>query len=424
MKKRIFALFTIVIMTLTLCVSCKKQQYKTINFDYFNNTFSPFFVLHTADMSVTAMVHETLMITQGEQGGKILDAYTKGVGIADITLDDSDPRSVICTIKIGDKIKFSDGTAMSADDVIFSMYVYADNDYEGFSGFNLTAIDGLKNYKYNNSLAETITLTDEQLEQALANPDDDLKQLIIDKVINPVLEDELKWVKRIYKDKAYEGTEIGQYAQRFKNAKDLFAFLYADKSYDSSKVASEQQVLDDIKAYYGYDYNKLSTVIGEINLKSAAKRCAEEVITKKLLETLGGEPVNNIRGIQKIDNKTVKVVINNKEDDNVNTVLGIYVAPLHYYGSKDMYDPEKGMFGFTRGDLSSVKAKNTKPMGAGRYVMTEYIDGKTVSFEHNKNYFKKLEVDPKIVFNATGYSAENKTHGYYVTFENYTYKKS
>ncbi len=421
MKKRFVCLIIISVLILSM-TSCSAEK---IKFDYFGNKFSPFFALHTTDMSINAMIQETLLVTDAEETGeRILDAYTKGVGIADITIDDSKFPKTVCTIKIGDDITFSDGTPMTADDVIFSMYVYADTDYEGWSAFNTLDIDGLENYRFNNSFADTITLTDEQLDKSLAQPDDQLNELICEKIINPILEDEMEWVKRAYKNSSYEGTEMGEYMKTYPQAKDLFAFLYSiDKEYDSSAQQTAEQVLKDIKNQYGSDYKTLETVVG-IDLTNAARRCARDIIIKNMLKVMGGEKVDYITGIEKIDNKTVKLTLNSMEGNDLDSALGIYVAPLHHYGDTKDYNYSNHRFGFTRGDLASVKGKNISPLGAGRYVMSEYKMGEVIRFEANDNYFRTTNGEKKVSFYATGNSSESKVHGYYVNFENYTVFKN
>ncbi|MBQ8605097.1 MAG: hypothetical protein IJ408_00020 [Clostridia bacterium] len=417
MKKRFFSLILIISILVCLC-SCSAT---TVNFDNFDGRFSPFFALREADLSVTDMVHETILVTDPDNGGNIMNAYDEGIGIANITLDDSDKTKLVCTIEIGKDVTFSDGTPVTADDVIFSMYVYADNDYEGWSAFGISEIDGLKNYKYNNSLAENIALTEQQLDKALENPDEELTALIKEKIIHPILEDEYKWIMRAYDDAAYVGTEIGQYMGIYPEAKDLFAYLYSiDENYDSKNVESGEQVLEDIKKQYGIDYKTLSDVIGEIDLTATARRCAEEVTTRNMLEATGGEAVENIRGIEKVDEHTVRVTINSQEDNQFRSTLGIYVAPLHHYGNKAQYDYENNKFGFTRNDLDSVREKNEQPLGAGRYLLKEYKDGKTVTFKENKNCYIKNSGALSVTFKATGNSAENKLHEYYTNYENYT----
>ena len=66
--------------------------------------------------------------------------------------------------------------------------------------------------------------------------------------------------------------------------------------------------------------------------------------------------------------------------------LAINVAPLHYYGDKAQFDVEKNQFGFPKGDLSMMREKISKPLGAGYYVFEKYENG-VISFTANENYY-------------------------------------
>ncbi len=78
--------------------------------------------------------------------------------------------------------------------------------------------------------------------------------------------------------------------------------------------------------------------------------------------------------------------------NNVFDALNFVVAPLHYYGNDSMYDYEKNMFGFTKGDISSIKSNNI-PFGAGPYAYDKYDDG-TISFVSNEYFYKaKPEIE-------------------------------
>ena len=67
---------------------------------------------------------------------------------------------------------------------------------------------------------------------------------------------------------------------------------------------------------------------------------------------------------------------------------------MHYYGDEAQYDYENNKFGFPRGDLSIVKEKTTKPMGAGPYKFVKY-ENKVVFLEANDNYYKG---EPKLKY--------------------------
>ena len=98
-----------------------------------------------------------------------------------------------------------------------------------------------------------------------------------------------------------------------------------------------------------------------------------------------GESAPNISGIQKTGENTLRVVAT-KVDAQMIYQLSINVAPLHYYGDKAQFDVEKNQFGFPKGDLSMMREKISKPLGAGYYVFEKYENG-VISFTANENYY-------------------------------------
>ena len=81
--KKLFTLASFLLISVLMLTSCSA---KTVKFSRFDGVFSPFFALTDPDISVVSMVHKTLAVTD-EQDSIIYDAYTKGVGIADIKTD-------------------------------------------------------------------------------------------------------------------------------------------------------------------------------------------------------------------------------------------------------------------------------------------------------------------------------------------------
>ena len=98
-----------------------------------------------------------------------------------------------------------------------------------------------------------------------------------------------------------------------------------------------------------------------------------------------GESADSITGIKKTGDYSMTVTLD-KVDATAIYQLGVTIAPLHYYGDPAQFDAENNKFGFPKGDLSSVRAKTTEPMGAGPYKFLKYEDG-VVYFEANENYF-------------------------------------
>lgn len=103
--------------------------------------------------------------------------------------------------------------------------------------------------------------------------------------------------------------------------------------------------------------------------------------------------VTRISGIQKTGERTLRITMTEVSASAIYT-LATAIVPLHYYGDESLYDYEKDMFGFPKGDLSIVRAVTPKPVGAGPYKFVSYTGG-TVTLEANDQYYKGA---PKIKY--------------------------
>jgi len=368
----------------------------------FSEKFSPFFAQTGYDQDVVDLTHVSLLTTD-RTGGIVYNAIKgetipyNGVdyfyhGIADVkvTYDESADITTYY-VKIRDDVKFSDGHVMDADDIIFTYYVLADPTYTGSSTLYSYDIIGMKNYRLNNSMAEQIEVTANEIAAELAKPSAESTEAITGFVVD-TLTSELDWVKSLYGNASY-----ASYTEKYPVAKDLFAFFYnMDENYDSTKVEDEAQVLNDIIAQYGSDWKALGNAYGgsESYFQADIEGIVEGILLDKKLATSGGTEVPNIEGIKKLSQTEVEVKCRGFEAPAVYSICGIHVAPLHYYGDESMYDYDNNKFGFQRGDLSIVQAKTTKPMGAGPYKFVKY-ENKVVYLEANEHYYKG---EPKIKY--------------------------
>lgn len=372
-----------------------------VGYNPFSEKFSPFFADTGYDQDVTEFTGVQLLTT--DRTGAIVFNAIEGetipyngvdytyTGIANIAVNyDEEAGLTTYDIKIRDDVKFSDGHVMDADDIIFTYYVLADPSYDGSSTLYSQPIIGMQNYRANSTAAETIT--DEEVADFLNNPSESLEQAIIDNIIRPTLESEYDWVGGLYGNESY-----ASYTEAHPVQKDLFAFFYSlDENYDSSAVADEKQVVEDIIAQYGSNYKALGNGYAgdESYFEADAMALARTIITEEKKAAGIGEDVYNIEGIKKISDTEVQVVTKGYSATAIYQIGGPIIAPLHYYGDEAQYDYENNKFGFPRGDLSIVKAKTTHPMGAGPYKFIKY-ENKVVFLEANEHYYKGA---PKIKY--------------------------
>lgn len=127
---------------------------------------------------------------------------------------------------------------------------------------------------------------------------------------------------------------------------------------------------------------------GDILALSGTEKADKEILDflpddyRIAIET--GESADNVEGIKKIDDYTVRVTLS-EVDATAIYQLSLTVSPMHYYGDPAKYDYENNKFGFDKGDLSMIRSKTSSPMGAGPYKFEKY-ENKVVYLSANENF--------------------------------------
>ena len=412
----------------------------------FSEKFSTFFADTVYDVNVEQTVN-IAMLTTDRVGGIVYNAiegetipyngtdYTY-TGPCDVSVKYDEAADVTTyTIKLKEGILFSDGEEATADDIIFTYYVFADPSYVGSTTLGSYKIIGLKNYQTQTS-DEVYTKYDALFDTIVAaGPDhvwaatdawtqeqqtalwDGIKaewkgdlQAIVDYVIANYLTDD--YVPTVFKDKKAADVTEDMYP-----AYTLAMWNFAKVNDDGTLTGNGTETVYDLtKAMPTIDdvYNEAYAIYKGDAAAYYATENAGSVDGSDVVGTVksvfistqgsadpsmaGGVP--NIAGIKKLDNYTVEVKTNGYEAPAVYSICGLEIAPMHYYGDKAQYDYEKNMFGHPFGDLSIVQSKTTQPMGAGPYKFVKY-ENRIVYFEANENYYKGAPVTKYMQFKET-----------------------
>jgi len=113
----------------------------------FNGVFSPFFATTGYDMDISKLVQANLI-------GFDRSSQPDNTGLADyvtpeeVKAADGTVEKTIYTFKLKEGLVFSDGTPLTADDVIFSYKVLCDPMYTGSSTIYTSPILGVNEYRY------------------------------------------------------------------------------------------------------------------------------------------------------------------------------------------------------------------------------------------------------------------------------------
>ena len=109
-----------------------------------------------------------------------------------------------------------------------------------------------------------------------------------------------------------------------------------------------------------------------------------------------------ISGIEKVDDKTVKVTLKGVDPSAIWKLGAIAVAPKAYYGVDDSGKE------YVKGDVSVPKSRNDAPMGAGPYKFASF-ENNVVTLNANENYYGGAPSTPTIKYQVT--AETNKLEG-------------
>ena len=390
--------------------------------------FSPYFADTQYDQDVMAHT-QILMMTEDRTGAIIYNGiegethsyngtdYTY-YGPADLYVNyDEAADKTTYGIKLREDLYFSDGVQVTADDIIFNYYVFLDPAYNGSTTLNSYDIVGLKAYlsQVPEDALATVSPIEEAIEAAGLNYTVDGTETFtadeyaayVEKVTANAKAAIAELVDYVYgaygyayftdafTDDQYEaeyGLKVaaamaswgfGEYADGVftdsnGTAWDLTTAYPSVESWYDCMVAA----YGDIITAYGNEMDGYVNTTLDVSAEMLSLLAADHGV-----DMSAGVP--NISGITKIDDYTVEVVTNGFSAPAVYTILGLYIAPMHYYGDPDQYDYENNKFGHPYGDLSICQSneKMTHPLGAGPYVFQSY-ENRVVYYTANENYYQ------------------------------------
>lgn len=363
--------------------------------DDVSEKFSPFFGESVPDEDVWLLTTVSLLDfdRQGEIVYNGIEGETRSyngtdytyTGISDCVVTENEDGTVDYDFTLRDDVKFADGEPLTIDDVIFSYYVYLDPSYDGSSSTYALPIKGLDAYRNGSTVLYQL-----MLDKGADNTDftyyteDDQKKFF---------ETDLPAAGEAFaKSIADYCTAAGYVVDGLDEVSNgMVNWGFATQNDDGSitgngtdttwtDAPTYTDMWNEMVAIYDGDYQTLSdTEAADSPLFSFL-----DDSYKTTVET--GDSVDHIEGIQKTGDNSVRVTLT-EVDATAIYQLAVYVSPLHYYGDESLYDYDNNQFGFPKGDLSSVRAKTTAPMGAGPYKYVSY-DNKIVYMEANEYYYK------------------------------------
>ncbi len=344
----------------------------------FSSKFSPFFAESGYDQDAVSMTQVSL-IGNDRQGAMIYNGiegethsyngtdYTY-YGIADLVTTENEDGTVYYDFTLRDDVKFSDGEPLTVDDVIFTMYVLSDPTYDGSSSLYAQPIEGMEAYRsgmdtlFNLLVAAgrdntDYTYWDEATQTAFWADLDQAGAAFAQEICDYVVAaGNATDATNVTECAGLWGFELAEGA----TAADFFAAMCEAYAWDLATLSSTESAGTALTDFMN-DYAAYATGVQT------------------------GDSAASISGIQKTGDNSLRVIMTEVDATSIYQ-LSFQVAPMHYYGDASQYDYDNNMFGFTKGDLSTVRSKTTEPMGAGPYKFVKFENG-VINYEANEYYY-------------------------------------
>ncbi|AOH43466.1 hypothetical protein BEQ56_08240 [Anaerolineaceae bacterium oral taxon 439] len=445
MNKKWLSFFLSIVMIISMVAPALAQDTTplVIGSGAFSEKFSPFFYDTVYDRHVVELTQVKLLTTD-RTGAIVFNAIEgetrpyNGVdyfynGVADTAVDyDEASDTTKYTVKLRDDLYFSDGVQATADDIIFTYYVFLDPAYVGSTTLRTYPIIGLQDYltqttsdvyaKYE-TLANGIIEAGRDHEwtdaDAWTQEQQDAYWALIDGRWTFEVQGIVDYVNAKYADKAAEALGVsadeiaaepglkiaagmtlwgfGDVADGVLTAKSGKTFKLADGEFPTI----EDYVAETVEAYAG-DANEFFSTESTNSDNQSILSYAKDTFISDLgsQDPEMGEGIPNISGIRKVDDYTVEITTDGYEAPTIYQLFEGYLAPMHYYGDPEQYDYDNNMFGHPYNDLSIVEAKTNHPMGAGPYKFIRY-ENKVVYFEASEHYFDGEPVTKEVQYRET-----------------------
>lgn len=383
--------------------------------DDMSEKFSEFFANSVPDQNVADLT-AVLLLENGRSGEIIYNGiegetysyngtdYTYN-GIADCVVTENEDGTVTYDFTLRDDIYFSDGENLTADDVIFSYYVYCDPSYDGGVSTYSLPIKGIEEYRSGAEALYAVMLdkgadntdftyyTEEQQKQFFEVDLPAAQEAFAQSIVDYVAANYADYCT--IGDPVADGMALCGYGEQ--NEDGSFTTPYTETTW--TMIDGDVPTAAD----YWAEIIANPTFEGDMQAASDYEAATDGLfsfLSEEYLNTVEtGDSVANIEGIEKTGDYSVRITLT-EVDATAIYQLAITVQPLHYYGDEALYDYENNSFGFVKGDLSTVREKTTTPMGAGPYKFVKY-ENKVVYMEANENYYKGAPAIKSLQFKTT-----------------------
>ncbi len=312
----------------------------------------------------------------------------EGAGAAGLRVVSRGDGSTVLRIAMRENIRYSDGSYADVDDLLFTLYVLLDPDYDGRLALRDCAIAGLEAYRTATSPA-VLEKYEALYGEASAGegPLSELARVCLRNAWSRSMETLTERCRRDYL-KTYAPYALGlspEEAEGEPGALRAFTLwcaglaeaidagggmtdLLGNRWEPAAGVLPEEgDLIDLFTACFG------SAAAFDKALGMETERLArEEFIRRCGAVDPENVPPTQISGVTRVDDYTVDLLLESFSSRDLERLGRLWLLPLPAYGEEALFRPSEGSYGFPRGDLSALRERAVEVrLGAGAFRIAD-----------------------------------------------------
>ncbi len=376
------------------------RQVLTLACGELGGSFHPLFAAGEGDRLVLRLTQTPLLAA--DAFGVIPEEAPRGdfPGAAGVKRSPRDDGSVVYRISMREDLRLPDGGYADVQDLLFTLYVLLDPDYDGPSALKDCPIRGLTEYRCQTGQAETCRelyreaaqglgpygqLAREALEAAWLQELDALTKFCRDSYLADYAEYALGMSAETVRGDAGLLRAFTLWCSGLADAagtdgilRDVFGGgWYLGGSY----CPGEEDLYRIVSGYYG------SPRACDEALGTRVEARAEEVFIRSLAreEEAYRASVLSVSGIRVVDDYTLELTVERDSEEELRCLRQLWLLSLDTYGDRALFRPEEGSYGFPYGDLSAIR-EISEQGGFGPYAIC-WQEGSLPYLEANPYYY-------------------------------------
>ncbi|GHU42780.1 hypothetical protein FACS1894111_07260 [Clostridia bacterium] len=357
--KRTVVAFLSFLLCLSVFSACGKKALNDtliIGTGKMDGQFNQLFYKSNYDHQVVELTN--MYVYDTGKGGELVDGacFYKA---PQVVSDEAGNQHTIYTFRLREGLVFSDGTPVTADDIIFTYKCESSFAYDGVNSLAEAPLSGLLAYRYDTPDYAAVSAS---LKQSAAATEEEILAAAAMRATNEY-DDNLFGPQKML-------DTLGIRNHVNINKKNITFRMDIPPNLEEGSSAYRRTLISIATDIYSSEYR--NELIPSIE-KKKERELSLAYLTDKVAES---EEVSDISGIVKLDDYTVQV-----------TADGVDASLEYQLGSCPIMSQQYYSQGINKVDFSAMKAKLMQPLGGGAYILEKYSN-KTAYLTANPSYYK------------------------------------